>query len=72
MTLTPRGNLAAFLENVIPSGEEGDRIKGIILRLTDEYAESYAASMIEQHARGPMRLRRHEKGEGPRERGKAS
>ena len=57
MTLTPRGNLTAFLENVIPSGEEGDRIKGIILRLTDEYAESYAASMIEQHARSPLATR---------------
>ena len=55
MTLTPRGNLVAFLEKVIPSGEAGDRIKTAILRLADEQADEKAAAMVEQYARGPLR-----------------
>jgi hypothetical protein len=62
MTLTPRGNLVAFLERVIPSGEQGDRIKAVILSLADEYAaelearaDERTAAMIEKHARTPLR-----------------
>jgi hypothetical protein len=64
MTLTPRGNLVAFLERVIPSGEKGDRIKAAILSLADKYAaereaqaHERSAAVIEQLARPPLKTR---------------
>jgi hypothetical protein len=75
VTLTPRGKLVAFLERVIPSGEQGDRIKAVVLSLADEYAaerearaDERTAAMIEAHARSPeVPVRRRERGERQRE-----
>jgi hypothetical protein len=58
----------AFLERVIPSGEQGDRIKATVLSLADAYADERAARMVEAHARSPkVPVRRRERGERQRE-----